>query len=134
MGTWGVIGMETPQPIINEEVFGSGYGNEGSADGRSFLAKNVTGLWIIQQCRDRWVRESVRDISWDEIVSASSSAVPMQAFIDVDDPIFTQPETDMPKVVAEHCRDKGERIPENMGEVGRCIYESLVMKLRYNLE
>jgi len=80
------------------------------------------------------MRESDKDISWDEIVSLSSSAPPFKALIDVDDPRFGRLQIDMPEVIAEYCRNKGQRMPEDIGEVGRCIYESLVMKFRYNLE
>lgn len=134
MGTWCVNGIETSEPIINNDVFSAGYGNEGDAEGKSFLANNITGLWIIQQCRQKWISETDRDIPWDEIVSSAEKARPFKAFIDVDDQIFTTAHTDMPGVIAEYCRKTGQVVPDSMEEISRCVYESLAFKFRRKFE
>jgi sugar (pentulose or hexulose) kinase len=134
LGTWAVVGTETEAPLLSREVFESGFGNEGGADGKSFLAVNVTGLWIVQQCRERWCRVDGAEISWDDIVRASLGAPPFRSLIDVDDPVFSAPQADMPGVIAEYCRNRGETPPSSRGEAARCAYESLVLKLRGRLE
>jgi rhamnulokinase len=68
MGTWSIAGVETPKPIVTDAAFDSGYGNNAIADGRNMLVNYITGLWIIQQCREKWVADAGKDVSWDEIV------------------------------------------------------------------
>ena len=133
MGTWCIIGQETKNPIVTDEVFQSGFANEAGVCGFNILFKNVTGLWIIQQCRERWAKDSGKDISWDEIVKVSFSAKPFKSFINVDDHMFSKPQINMPEVIREYCKDKGQRVPESIGEIARCMYESLAMRFRYNL-
>jgi rhamnulokinase len=134
LGTWAVVGMETGAPLINREVFESGFGNEGGADGGSYLAVNVTGLWIVQQCRERWSADDGAEISWDDIVRASLAAASFRAFIDVDDPVFSAPQADMPAVITAYCQKRGTRVPVARGEIARCAYESLVLRLRSRLD
>ena len=133
MGTWCVVGKETESPIINEEVYEADFANEGGIEGSNIFFKNLTGLWIIQKCREKWIEEKGKDITWDEIVELSSNSKPFQSFIDVDEPIFFQPQIDMPKIIQEYCRGKRQNIPEGIGEISRCLYESMVLKIRVNL-
>ena len=132
MGTWCIIGQETGEPLINDQVFETNFANEAGVEGKNLLFKNVNGLWIIQQCREKWVKDSSRDISWDEIVKMSSSE-PFKSFINVDSPEFTRPHNNMPEVIRKYCKNKGHSIPESIGEIARCIYESLALRFKYNL-
>ncbi|MGM0365911.1 MAG: rhamnulokinase [Actinomycetota bacterium] len=129
LGTWGVIGKETKAPVINKEVMDLTYFNEGGAEDSNLLVKNITGLWIIQQCRVKWIKEKGSDISWDRIVELSAAAPPFEAFIDVDDPVFSQPTVDMPQVVRDNCTGKK---PQDIGQVARCVYESLALKFKHD--
>jgi sugar (pentulose or hexulose) kinase len=133
-GTWSIAGVETPRPIVTDAAFESGFGNNAIADGRNMLVNYITGLWIIQQCREKWVADAGSDISWDEIVRRSDAAGPSTAFIDVDDPAFSLPQADMPGVVVGLCEKHGQSLANSIGAVARCVYESLVLKYRSNLE
>jgi len=134
MGTWFVGGMQTKLPVINEEIYNAMYGNEGDVEGKSFLATNITGMWIIQQCRNRWIRDSGKNITWDEIVQAAEKSPSYGTFIDVDDPVFSSENSNMPLVIAEYCKQRGLKVPQGMGEIARCIYESIALKLRLKFE
>ncbi len=133
-GTWSIAGVETPQPIVTDACFESGYGNNAIADGRNMLVNYITGLWIIQQCRQKWAADAGADLPWGEIVRLSETEGPAAAFIDVDDPAFGLPNADMPAVILDACRKTGQRLSASIGAVARCVYESLVLKYRLNLE
>ncbi len=133
MGTWLVQGMETEKPIVSEDAYSSGFANEGGPEGKNFLTKNINGLWIIQQCMEKWRKDAGRNIAWPEIDKLFPQAKAFQSFIDADDPVFLPPSPDMPKVIAGYCREKGQKIPSDIGSVARCFYESLVLKIRFNV-
>ena len=132
MGTWCVNGMPTDEPILSRSAFQQSFGNEGDAEGKSFLAKNINGLWVIQQCREKWIRDLGRDVSWEEIVDAAEKAAPFRAFFDMDQPMFGQVQGDMPGVIAEYVKAHGHRAPESMGETARCVFESIALKVCRN--
>ena len=84
--------------------------------------KNISGLWLIQECRRIWQRDGL-DLAWDQISRAAEQA-PLKALIDPDDPRFLNPDN-MPEAIAAYCRETNQDIPENYGEMARCVYESL---------
>jgi len=134
IGTWGVVGVETGAPLLTDAVLDAGWGNEGGADGGSILAVNVAGLWPIQQCRQKWMRDRGAELPWDEVMQAARAAAPLRALVDIDDPVFAPLSPDEPLVVAEYCRARGLRPPEGMGAIARCLYESLALKFRWRIE
>ena len=131
MGTWCCLGKETEKPLINSEVFKTTFSNEAGVENTNLLVKNYNGLWIIQQCREKWIKEKGEDISWKDIDRLYPSAKPFKAFIDMDDPAFGRHQLEMPKIVMDYCRKTGQEVPLSIGEISRCIYESLVLKFRY---
>ena len=98
------------------------------------MVNYITGLWIIQQCREKWNADTGKAISWDEIVKRSEAAGPSRAYINVDDPAFGLPQPDMPGVIVDYCRKSGQKLENDIGAVARCAYESLVLKYRANME
>jgi sugar (pentulose or hexulose) kinase len=130
LGTWAILGLETAAPVVTDLVFTAGWGNEGSSEGGSYLAAPLTGLWIIQQCRQKWMKDLGGDLAWEDIVRKSLGVPPMGTFIDVDDPAFASVHPDVPGLIGEWCTSRGLRAPRGIGETARCVYESLVLKFR----
>lgn len=126
-GTWSLLGVNTDKPIVSEDSFEMGLSNEISYDGKYNYLKNITGLWIIQECKRNWV-----NYSYNEIVHMSDEADELKAFIDVDDQMFSVP-CDMPKAIQEYCYNTKQYVPKTMGEIARCVYESLALEYRYSL-
>jgi len=133
IGTWYLIGAEMAFPIINEKVFKSGYANFGGVESTNIFAKSVTGLWIIQQCMKTWIKERGGNISWNEIVSKSLLSDPFKSFIDLNGPQFSKTQIDMPGIIRKYCKDTGQHVQKDIGDISRCIYESIVMNIKYNL-
>jgi len=131
MGTWCCLGKETEKPLISSTIFKKRWSNEAGVEGKNLFVKNYNGLWIIQQCREKWIKEKGEDISWKDIDRLYPAAKPFRAFIDMDDPAFGQHQLDMPKIVMDYCRKTGQEVPLSIGEISRCIYESIVLKFRH---
>lgn len=130
-GTWSLLGCELDAPVLTEESMRLGLSNELGANGRVNYLKNIIGLWLIQESRRAWRRQG-REYSYAELESLALEAAPLRCFIDPDDPAFTPP-GDIPARVREYCAATGQYVPQTVGEVMRCIYESLALKYRFAL-
>lgn len=127
-GTWSLMGIETEQPIITTESYENNFTNEGGIEGTTRFLKNITGMWLLEQCRKEWERAG-RTYSYPEIVQMAEQAVPFRCFVNPDDPCFANPES-MSEAIANYCKETGQTVPVTDAEFIRCIFESLA--LRYN--
>ena len=100
-GTWSLIGLEVPEPVINDAAYAANVTNEGGAYGTFRLLKNVMGLWIAQQCRATWLQQG-SDYSYDQLTTSAMEAEPFRSLIDPDDDLFLPP-GDMPARIREFC-------------------------------
>ncbi len=126
-GTWSLMGIESAEPVINEETYALNFTNEGGADGSVRLLKNICGMWLIEQCKKEWEKEGT--VTFTEIVQAANEASPFRCFINPDSPSFASPAS-MTAAIKEYCRVTGQPVPETMGEIARCIYESLAFRYK----
>ena len=131
-GTWSLFGTELDKPIVNETSMNINITNEGGFDGSTGFLKNIIGLWLIQESRRQWKREG-EEYSYADLEKLALAAEPFKCFIDPDAPEFV-PHGNIPERVREFCRKTGQFVPETVGEVMRCIYESLAMKYRLTFE
>ncbi len=131
-GTWSLMGVETPNPVINDRCRELNFTNEGGVGGRTRLLKNIGGLWLVQECRRIW-KEQGDEYGWQELVRRANESQPLVSLIDPDHPSFTAPE-DMPAAIAAFCRQHNEPAPETVGAVIRTALESLAMRYRMVLE
>jgi rhamnulokinase len=131
-GTWALLGKEVDRPNLTQGCLADNIANEGGAFNKITLLKNIASLWLIQECRRQWSLQG-ETFSWEELSAMSAAAPPFLAFLDPDDPIFLRP-GDMPGRVQEYCRQSGQPVPKNKGEILRVIFESLAFKYRFVLE
>ena len=134
IGTWGITIIEMDKPIISKEVYESGFANEAGVEGKMLLFKNFIGMWLIQQSRDRWLKDSARDISWDDIMHLARDTNSTGSFINVDATDFVLAQSDMPKTIKDFCNKTGQKSPDSIGAIARVIYESMALKVKDNLK
>ncbi len=131
-GTWSLIGVETEKAIMESSVRDSGFSNEGTVQGGFRPLRNIMGLWIIQECRRDWQKLG-KNLSWNEIAEAAANAAPLRSIINPDSPEFFTA-GNMEKKIKAFCERTGQKVPETVGEVARCVYESLALKYRNAVE
>ncbi|MBQ3888103.1 MAG: rhamnulokinase [Clostridia bacterium] len=131
-GTWSLFGTETKEPIVSEKSRAMNITNEGGYGYSTAFLKNICGLWLIQESRRQWRREGT-EYSYADLEREALAAEPFRSFIDPDAPEFGTM-GDLPNRVREYCRKTGQPVPETVGQVMRCIYESLALKYRRTFE
>lgn len=122
-GTWLLLGMELDRPVINEKSLEENFTNELGVGNKVRFLKNITGLWLIQECKRIWNRER-KNLNYSDINEAALKAKPFMYRLDPDDPVFMNP-SNMVKTIRDYCRETKQAVPESIGEIARGVYESL---------
>ncbi|MDR1666955.1 MAG: rhamnulokinase [Bacteroidales bacterium] len=130
-GTWSLMGIETKKPLIDKETEKMNFTNEGGIEGTFRFLKNITGMWLLEQCRKEWASE--KDYAYGELVEMAKAEKPFTCFVDPDAPDFMNPES-MTTAIKGYCQRSNQSVPSSTGGVVRCIFESLALKYRYTLE
>lgn len=131
-GTWSLLGVETPEPVITPKTKELALANEIGVCETVRLLKNVSGLWLVQQCRSTWERRG-ESVSYAELTRLAEAAPPFFGLIDPDDERFVPP-GHMPRRITEYCRETGQEPPHDRGSLVRTILESLALRYRTVLE
>ncbi|WP_322745754.1 rhamnulokinase family protein [Paenibacillus donghaensis] len=131
-GTWSLMGIELDAPVLTEQSQRLLFSNEGGADGRIRLLKNIMGLWLLQECRRFWAMEGAA-FDYAELTEMARLAPHSSSYIDAGDAVFLPP-GNMPQRIQEYCRASGQAVPQSRPEIIRCILESLAFKYRQTLD
>jgi rhamnulokinase len=129
-GTWSLLGVEMEQPVITKSSLEFNFTNEGGVGDTIRFLKNITGLWLIRQCRREWSNRTA--LSYEDITRLAGSAAPFQALIDPDWSGFLNPPS-MTEAVRRFCLKTGQASPLSPGGTARSILESLALKYRFTL-
>jgi rhamnulokinase len=135
-GTWSLMGVERPAPLLSEEAREAGFTNEAGLDGTIRFLKNLTGLWVLQECMREW-RESGQ-IEWADLELAARAELRSGACssasrnIDLDDPLFL-PRGPMEERIHTYCGDHGPGKLESRGEIVLAILSSIAESYRRTL-
>lgn len=126
-GTWSLIGVERSGPILTDEAFEAGFTNESGPVNSVRFLKNLTGLWVLQQCEKEW-KKSGQTYTYEELLNEAqhfSEAHPLP-LIDLGDPRFSEP-GNMVQKLYDCCSRSGSPLPETRGAVVAVILNSLAL-------
>jgi rhamnulokinase len=129
-GTWSLMGVETNEPIINDDSLQANFTNEVGAAGTIRFLKNIPGLWLLQECRRAWSREG-QEYSYAELMERAATAKPIGTLIDLDE--FTLP-GNHPERIRDYCQKTGQELPADTGSMTRVILQSLAARYKAVLE
>jgi len=127
-GTWSLIGIESEGPILTETARLNAYSNEASFGDKTAFLCNLTGLWIVQECKKYW-DEHECEVFYDKLVEEARNAPAATSFIEPDDPRFVAPGR-MPERIEQYFEQTHQAIPETRGELMRSILESMARNYR----
>ena len=139
-GTWSLLGVENDNPITTPESHKHNFTNEGGAWSRYRYLKNIMGLWMIQSVRRElngvnYVQgkhartESAKQWGFPDLIEAAKDAEGFSATVDVNRDCFLSPDS-MIEAIREECRRTKQIVPETVGQIMQCIYQSLALCYR----
>jgi rhamnulokinase len=123
-GTWSLAGMELAAPVLSAASREANFTNEAGIDGTVRYLRNVTGLWLLQECLRCWGSPPL-----EPLLAAAAQAGPLRFVIDADDPVFLPP-GDMPGRIVSWLSSRGLDAPSGPAEIVRCILDSLALAYR----
>ncbi len=130
-GTWSLMGVETLRPVITAASREANFTNEVGYGGSIRLLKNISGMWLVQECRRCW-KASGTEYDYAGLTELAAEAAPFRSLINPMDRRFLAPE-DMPSAIAGFCRETRQPVPGTPGEYVRCVLESLALLYRRTL-
>lgn len=130
-GTWSLLGVERAEPILTEAAREAGFTNEVGLGGTIRFLKNLTGLWVLEECMRVW-EENGAAASYEELTAEAAAAPPSAALIDLNAPRFAE-RGEMPQKLKACCKEQGQPVPSTRGALVRLILESLAADYRQKL-
>jgi len=127
-GTWSLLGVELPTPLMTDACREMNFTNEIGYGGSVRLLKNISGLWLVQECRRAWAAGG-QHLDYETLMKLAAEAPPFVSLINPMDARFIAPEN-MPETIAAFCRETGQPAPVLPGAFIRCSLESLVLLYR----
>lgn len=128
-GTWSLLGIESPSPIINKQSREENFTNEGGVDGTTRFLKNICGLWLFEGCRKEF-KDAPADVNELNALCLNST---FDSLIQPDDELFAHPDS-MTAAITEFCRRTAQALPEEPADYIRCIFRSLALRYRQVIE
>ncbi len=124
-GTWSLLGIESPTPIISDKSLRYNFTNEGGIDGSTRFLKNICGLWLLERCREEFT-DAPENIAELAAIYRQSEC---ESIINPDDPMFAHPAS-MTEAISDFCTKSGQAVPKTAADYVRVIYRSLAKRYK----
>lgn len=124
-GTWSILGIESDSPHLDDKARDCGLSNELGVNGTTRLLRNVSGLWMIQECQRQWELDGTK-MNYGEMADLATSAKPFTAFVNPDVPEFARPDG-MPDRIREFCAKTNQPEPTDKATILRVATESIAL-------
>ena len=131
-GTWSLLGAELKEPDLSDAACQASFTNEAGFGGTIRFLKNITGLWILQECEREW-REQGLWPGYDALIASARDVEGPFPFMDLNDPVFAQ-RGGMIHNIKTYCGDHGQPVPETIAEFTAAILRNLARHYRETLE
>ncbi len=124
-GTWSLMGILMDEALTDDIAFKASFTNERGYDGKVTFLKNIMGLWMIQ-C----IRKDYNDkYDFFALVDEARKSSDFKSVVDVNDMSFFAPDS-MVQAVKDYCKKTNQQVPESVGEVAFCVYNSLALSYK----
>jgi len=120
-GTWSLMGFESKTPYTSDEALAANITNEGGAEGRYRVLKNIMGLWLLQRVLKE---QNVSDLP--DLIARTAALPACRFVINPNDDRFINPEN-MSRELQAACRETSQPVPHTTAELARCIFDSLAL-------
>ena len=130
-GTWSVMGVELPEPIVSAAARELDFANEAGYGGTVRFMKRTAGLWLVEECRRHWAG-STDDLDSSLLMHLAAQSPPFESLINPMEPRFLTP-GDMPLKIKAFCKESGQTVPRKPGPIIRCVLESIALFQRKTL-
>jgi len=131
-GTWSLLGMELDSPILTKKALEMNFTNEGGFGGTIRLLKNIAGMWLLQQSKNKWEQENAVQMDYEWIMKEAQKNETFESLVNPDQERFLNPQN-MLDAIREACMETGQEPPTTFGEFAATIFSSLALRYRHVL-
>ena len=135
-GTWSLMGVERATPLLTEAAREAGFTNEAGLDGTIRFLKNLTGLWVLQECMREWQAE--RRVDWAALerearAEQHAGSSTGEAITDLEDGRFL-PRGPMEARIHAYMSERGPGTLDSRGAIVLAILSSIAASYRRTLD
>lgn len=131
-GTWSLVGVITPKPVITAETLRFNLTNEAGYPNNIRVLRNLMGLWPVQECRRVWADEG-DSLDYAELMNMAAKEPALVSIVDPADTAFLSP-GNMPRRIQDYCKTAGFPVPETKAQIVRVVIDSLALSYRIAAE